>query len=139
MRKMGDPARMAERLRYAMDQNGITAAELARRAGINKSSVTQYLQAAHSTSKEGAERMAAILHVNPAWLMGYDVPMTNEETAEARMSRLGIYDLNRRRFIQVGNTAINMAHVITITGNANGGVVVLLDTGTTVEGVIMDL
>lgn len=137
MRKMSDPDRMAERLRYAMDMIGISSAELARQAGLHKSSITQYLHGVHAMSKESAERLAAILHVNSAWLMGYDVPVTNEEDRMVKAGGLVIRELNKSRFILVGNTAINMAHVITITGNENG-VVVLLDTGTTVEGIIMD-
>lgn len=135
MREMGNPDRMAARLRYAIEQNGITAAELARRAGMHKSSITQYLQGKHTASMDGAERLAAILQVSPAWLMGYDVPITDDEESDLR---IGIRALNKKRFIQVGNTAVNMDHVVTITNEDNGCITVLLDTGSTIQGVMIE-
>lgn len=134
MREMGNPERMATRLRCALRQNEITGAELARRAGMNKSSITQYLQGKHAASREAAERMAVILRVSPAWLMGYDVPATEAEDDAAP----GAPGLNKRRFIQVGRTTINVDHIVTITSEENGTVTVLLDTGGTVTGIMMD-
>lgn len=132
MHVQGDADKMAERLKYAMEERGITAAELARSAGCHKSSISMYLAGEHAASMRSAQRLADILHVNSAWLMGYDVPMTIEEP------RIRTIDLGRSRFLQVDNTMINLDHIVTITHKDRGSVVVLLDTGGTVEGAIIE-
>lgn len=132
MHEQGNADKMAGRLKYAMDQHGISAAELARRAGCHKSSISMYLQGEHAASMRTAEKLATILHVNSAWLMGYDVPMT-EDDAESPTSPM---DLIRRRFLTVGNTMVNIDHIVTITQGENQNMIIMLDTGNTVEGVI---
>lgn len=129
--RMAETTRMASRLRYAMEMNEITASELARRAGCHKSSISMYLKGEHAASASGAERLACILNVSPAWLLGYDVPITDVENEEARER---VRNLNRWKFVQVGDTVINLSHVITIRNLDDGNVAVLLDNGTTIEG-----
>lgn len=64
----------SKRLLEAMQEAGITQRELSERAGIKEPSVSQYTNGAHSPSNINAKKMAAVLHVNPVWLMGFDVP-----------------------------------------------------------------
>lgn len=126
---------MPQRIKYALELNGITGAELARRAGIHKSSVTQYLQGEHIPSQKVATRLAEVLNVSPVWLLGYDVPITETEIPA---SGIWLKALNRHRFIQIDNTAVNLSHVIKITSLASGSVEVLLDTGELVAGNIVE-
>lgn len=135
MRRMGDPERMAERLRYAMECSGMTAAELSRRAQCHKSSISMYLQGTHTASRAVADRMARVLEVNTAWLMGFDVPMNDEEDVVPEAAGR---DYNQRQFIRVGDTVLNLAHVVTIRHGTGRNVTVLLDTGTTIEGEIRE-
>lgn len=134
MREQGDAGRMAERLKYAMEMRGLTAAELARRAGCHKSSISMYLQGEHAASRRSAERIARILDVTPAWLLGYDTAMMNDG-AQHNPARL--VDIGQRRFLQVGESMVNLDHVVVITP-CKEGVTVVLDTGGTVVGTIVE-
>ena len=71
----------AKRLTEAMAQKGIKAQELADRSGVSKSSISQYINGSHSPSNISAGKMAAVLEVNPVWLMGFDVPMDESDPA----------------------------------------------------------
>lgn len=126
---------MPERLKYALELNGLTASELAKKSGILKSSLSMYLKGSHEATRSTAEKMAAVLNVSPAWLMGYDVPLADEKIREAPIR---VIDLSQKRFIQVGNSMVNLSHVIVITMNKDGTVTVSLDNGTTVVGTIVE-
>ena len=69
-----NPSSTARRLRFAMDRCGMKAAELALRSGVNKSSISQYLNNSHTPSNFSAQKLANVLGVNMVWLMGFDVP-----------------------------------------------------------------
>ena len=66
-----------KRLEEAMRARGIRAVDLAEKTGIPKSSISHYM-AGHNTPKtDRIYYMATAINVNPAWLLGYDVPMEN--------------------------------------------------------------
>lgn len=65
----------AQRLSIALDVNNMKAQELADRSGVNKASISQYINGSHAPSNISAGKMAAVLGVDPVWLMGFDVPM----------------------------------------------------------------
>ena len=69
-----------DRLNQAMQLRGITAAELAQKTGLNKSSVSRYLSGKAIPRSLAIGSMAKALNVSPAWVLGYDVPMEGEET-----------------------------------------------------------
>lgn len=48
--------------------------EFADRAGIGKSSVSQYVNGSNSPGNITSGKIAAAFSVNPAWVMGFDVP-----------------------------------------------------------------
>lgn len=64
-----------DRLNEAMQKRGITASELSKRTGLNKSSVSRYLTGENIPRSLAIGKMAKALRVNPAWVLGYDVPM----------------------------------------------------------------
>ena len=66
-----------------MEKAGLRASELARLSGINKASVSQYLNGSHTPSNFSAAKMGPILGVNPVWLMGFDVPMDPSKETES--------------------------------------------------------
>ena len=68
----------SKRLQSAMDQQHMKAQELSTRSGLNKASISQYINGTHAPSNISAGKMAAVLNVNPVWLMGYDVPMARD-------------------------------------------------------------
>ena len=68
----------AKRLIFALDRINMKAQELADRTGLNKASISQYVNGTHSPSNLSAGKMAKVLGVSPVWLMGFDVPMFDE-------------------------------------------------------------
>ena len=70
----------AERLRIALEARSMKQSELALRTGIGKSSISTYLTGAYLPKQRNIYKMASVLDVNEAWLMGLDVPMDRTET-----------------------------------------------------------
>lgn len=68
-----------ERLKYAMNLNGLTQSDLCNKTKIPKSAMSQYLSGAFKPKDKRTFIIAKALNVSEAWLMGYDVPMQNEE------------------------------------------------------------
>lgn len=66
-----------DRLNEALRLRNITAADLSRLTGINKSSISRYLSGESIPRSLAIGKMAEALHVSPAWVLGYDVPMEN--------------------------------------------------------------
>ena len=65
----------SERLIMALDRLNMKAQELSDRSGVNKASISQYVNGTHAPSNISAGKMASVLGVSPVWLMGFDVPM----------------------------------------------------------------
>lgn len=66
-----------DRLNEALNKRQMTAAELSKKTGLNKSSLSRYLSGESIPRSLAIGKMADALHVNPAWILGYDVPMEN--------------------------------------------------------------
>ena len=71
----------AARLREGLTIRNMTQAELARRTGLDKSSISRDLKNEYRGNQDAVYSIAHSLNVNEAWLMGYDVPMEREATA----------------------------------------------------------
>lgn len=65
----------AKRLRIALSNNNMRPQELADKTGVNKSSISQYINGSHKPSNISAGKIGEALNVEPLWLMGFDVPM----------------------------------------------------------------
>lgn len=65
----------AARLSEAMAISNMTAKELSDKSGVSESSISQYLHGLFAPRNKTAAKLADVLHVNPMWLMGFDVPM----------------------------------------------------------------
>ena len=72
---MNKPYTFADRLNILLLQKNLTKTELAKLCGINKSNITRYLSGQYEAKQDVIYTMASKLNVNPAWLMGYDVPI----------------------------------------------------------------
>lgn len=70
------PQSFSERLRFALCIRGMSQAELCKKAGVDKSAMSQYVNGSFAPRRERLERIAAALDVNEPWLMGWDVPLT---------------------------------------------------------------
>lgn len=68
-----------DRLREALLINGMTASELAKKSGLNKGAISKYLKGTVIPKQSAIGVMADALGVSPAWLLGYDVPIKEDE------------------------------------------------------------
>ena len=69
------PPTTASRLRNILNFRGMRAQDLVEQSGVAKASISQYINGTHKPSNVSAGKMAAVLGVDPLWLMGFDVPM----------------------------------------------------------------
>ena len=67
----------AKRLKLAMDNKNLTAKQLSDKSGVSEPSISQYVHGTFAPRNKTAAKLAKILQVNPMWLMGFDVPMTD--------------------------------------------------------------
>ena len=64
-----------DRIRELMEYYGINQTELCKRTGIQKSALSNYLNGDREPRQDQISSIVDPFGVNPAWLMGYDVPM----------------------------------------------------------------
>lgn len=86
-----------DRLNEALRLRQMTAADLAKLTGLNKSSVSRYLSGSSIPRSLAIGKMAQALHVSPAWVLGYNVPMETEEPAPT----IDIYRLNKENMARL--------------------------------------
>lgn len=69
-----------QRIRQLIDQycNG-SQQELANKTGVAKASISQYVNGKNIPSNITAKKLCAPFGVNPAWLMGFDVPKEEKQ------------------------------------------------------------
>ena len=75
MNEWSKVATTAERLREALDNANIKAADLSRMTEISKGSIHHYLAGNYEPKSSAINKMAVALNVSESWLWGYDVPM----------------------------------------------------------------
>lgn len=80
--------KIKERLNEALKVRGMTAAELAAKSGLNRSSVSRYLSGENIPRSPAIGKMAEALGVSPAWLLGYDLTMDGEEVTRVELDKL---------------------------------------------------
>lgn len=66
------------RLNEALIVRNMTRNELAEKSGINKGTISRYLRGETIPRSLAIGRIARTLNVNPAWILGYDVPMEGD-------------------------------------------------------------
>ncbi|MFT8848994.1 MAG: XRE family transcriptional regulator [Leuconostoc pseudomesenteroides] len=66
------------RLKQAMEYRNVKPAELSKITNIGKSSISQWLSGKYSAKQDKIFVIAKALNVNPSWLIGANVPMSNE-------------------------------------------------------------
>ncbi len=65
----------SERLQEAMDIRDMSQAELVKLTGITKGAISSYINGTYTAKQNNSYKLALALRVDPAWLMGKDVPM----------------------------------------------------------------
>lgn len=75
MKVSNSKERIAELLRITGD----TQADMVRKSGVEKSALSHYLHGNREPRQDKLAQIAIAYNVNPAWLMGFDVPMENTD------------------------------------------------------------
>lgn len=65
----------ASRLRQALEYRTMSAAVLAYRLGVDRSTISNYLNGKYKAKIETVRKIANILDISADWLSGLDVPM----------------------------------------------------------------
>jgi transcriptional regulator with XRE-family HTH domain len=65
----------------ALAVRGMKQIDLSRLTGIDSGTINNYLTGKYEPKQDRLEKIAATLHVDPVWLMGYDVPMERDKKA----------------------------------------------------------
>ena len=81
-----------KRLQEAMSIRGLRQVDLVEKTGLSKSKINMYVKGEHAPRHDALYLLAEALHVQEAWLMGYDVPM--EAEAPITLSDLTDQELN---------------------------------------------
>ena len=65
----------ADRLQTLLEQRGMTQADLSRKCGLSRATLSRYLKGQFEAKQDSVYKIARATGVSEAWLMGADVPM----------------------------------------------------------------
>ena len=74
----------ASRLSQALEVRGMKAADLSKKTKVAEGTISCYINGRYEAKQNRVQVLAESLNVNPAWIMGYDVPMEAERPAPAK-------------------------------------------------------
>ena len=77
----------ASRLSQALETRGMKAADLSKKTKVAEGTISCYINGRYEAKQNRVQVFAEALDVNPAWLMGYDVPMAAERSQPAPAPR----------------------------------------------------
>nr|DAT46008.1 MAG TPA: Repressor protein CI [Caudoviricetes sp.] len=72
---------ISDRLKKALEIRDMTQADLVKKTGIGKSSISTYLSGSYEPKQKNTYKLAKALNVNEAWLMGYDVDIERKDNS----------------------------------------------------------
>lgn len=100
---MSNKVEFRDRLREAMQERGLRAADLVERTEIPKVTISYYLSGKTQPKADRVYKIAQVLDVSEAWLMGYDVAKSRTEAQKKNdqvvklvaqlKNNVGFYDL----------------------------------------------
>lgn len=79
----------ANRLSTALSIRNIKPSQLAEHTGIDKSKISSYMSGRYKAKQDGIHLISQYLNIDPAWLMGYDVPMERTFTSNNNLKFYG--------------------------------------------------
>lgn len=66
------------RIKKALSIRNMRQSELCEKTNISKSVLSEYIKGVYEPKQDRVFAIATALNVDPVWLMGFDVPMENE-------------------------------------------------------------
>lgn len=67
-----------ERLTELMQKNNLRQADVVKTTGLDKSTISYYLNGKREPAQDNIFTISQAYNVDPAWLMGYEVPMEKQ-------------------------------------------------------------
>ena len=77
-----------DRLREALELRQMTAAELSRKSGVDKGSISNYLKGKFIPKHSSIFEMARALDVSPSYLLGFAVTIEGKAVADLDVTKL---------------------------------------------------
>lgn len=109
----------AKRLQLALANAGISQQELAEKSGVNKASISQYVNGSHAPSNISSGKMGKVLNVEPLWLMGFDVEMRKEQSSES--AKIDMDFLSKFSILKERDKQIVMSMIDQMLSSKDGG------------------
>ena len=82
MKEQNKISNSAERIKEIMRIYGMKQADFCHKTGLNKSIVSLYVSGKREPAQDNIFIISRAFGIDPAWLMGYDVPMNNKLTPD---------------------------------------------------------
>lgn len=96
---------LKDRLKKAMQLKNFKPVDLVEKTGIPKSAISQYMSGYAKPKQDRVYLIAKALNINEAWLLGYNVPMT-QNTSEVDYSQFdNIFPIETKKFPLLGEIA----------------------------------
>lgn len=89
------------RLSAALRIRNVKPVELHEKTGISESLLSKYLSGNAIARQKKLSILSEALDINPVWLMGYDVPMTNQDSSSYASAILIVDDLFSKRLTEL--------------------------------------
>jgi len=83
------------RIKELMTYYDLSQTDLCKRTGLQKSALSNYLSGSREPRQDQISLIVDPFNINPAWLMGYDVPMFLEPAALSSLRRDEVDLLNK--------------------------------------------
>ena len=84
--------KFAQRLTLAINQSGMTPAEISRKTGISEGAISSYKSGRYKAKQDYVYLLAQALNVSPGWLMGFDEESAAEDLDETLTSLIAALD-----------------------------------------------
>lgn len=72
----------SERIQKLLDMYGLSQADFGRKCGLSRSIVSLYVSGKREPAQDNIFKIAQAFNVDPAWVMGYEIEMRPNVTAD---------------------------------------------------------
>ena len=86
-----------KRIMTLLNELNISKTDFCKATGLNKSALSNYLNGDRTPRQDQLDKIANTYNINPAWLMGYDVPMHEENNKHGSIDKDNILDTGDRK------------------------------------------
>lgn len=83
---------ISNRLKELMSEFDITQKDICAKTGISKGAISQYVNGGFEPKHDRVGMISEAYGVDPAWLMGYDVPMYGKNSEESAVEDFEVLD-----------------------------------------------